>query len=127
MTFDNQGGAPNYYPNSFEGPKSSLRARILEPPYKIWGDVYRFDSGDEDNYSQATIFWESVLDESARKRLVDNIAGQLVNALDFIQEQTVVNFSKVSRDFGRQLTQALSNKRKQKLQRDGRSSMITKF
>jgi catalase len=111
---DNQGGAPNYYPNSFGGPEPLQRARDLEPPFKVSGDVYRFDSGDEDNFTQARVFWHSVLDDGARKRLVSNIAGQLVNAAEFIQERTVSNFAQVSADFGQQLTKALREKRNEK-------------
>lgn len=112
---DNQGGAPNYYPNSFSGPEPSEVARALEPPYRVSGDVYRFDSGDEDNFSQPRVFWNSVLTDAERRRLVMNIAEQLGNAADFIQERAVGNFTKVSEDFGRQLTQALKEKRGPKL------------
>lgn len=108
---DNQGGAPNYYPNSFTGPEPSARARNLEPPFKVSGDVYRYDSGDEDNFTQPRVFWNSVLDEAARKRLVMNIADHLGNAAEFIQQRAVANFTKVSDDFGRQLTKALMEKR----------------
>lgn len=113
----NQGGAPNYYPNSFSGPEPVQRARDLEPPYKVSGDIYRFDSGDEDNYSQPAIFWNSVLDEAARARLVTNIVDHLSNALGFIQDRAVGNFAKVNADFGRMLRRALAMKRNEKVQR----------
>ncbi|CRK95906.1 CLUMA_CG009352, isoform A [Clunio marinus] len=116
MTFnDNQGGAPNYYPNSFEGPEPSSRTVNLQQPYKVSGEVYRFDSGDEDNFSQATIFWNQVLDEAARKRLVSNIAGHLVNAKAFIQERAIGNFAKVSSEFGKALTEAIKLKKSAKM------------
>lgn len=108
---DNQGNSPNYYPNSFSGPEPSQRARDLEPTYKVSGDVYRFDSGEEDNFTQARIFWNSVLKESERQRLVSNIATQLTKAERFIQERTVANFSKVSNDFGQSLAKALKARR----------------
>lgn len=79
------------------------------------GEVYRFDSGDEDNFSQPTIFWNNVLDEAARKRLVSNIAGHLVNAQQFIQERAIANFSKVSIDFGKALTEAINLKKSAKM------------
>lgn len=47
------------------------------------------------------------MDEGHRKRLVENIAGHLVNAKDFIQERAVKNFSQVDPDFGRRLETAL--------------------
>jgi catalase len=81
----------------------------------VAGEVYRHDSGDEDNFSQATIFWNNVLDEAARKRLVSNIAGHLVNAQGFLQERAISNFSKVSADFGKQLTEAINLKKSAKM------------
>lgn len=105
---DNQGGAPNYFPNSFSGPEESARARSLQPCCPISGDVYRFSSGEtEDNFSQVTDFWVYVLDEAARKRLVSNIAGHLINANVFIQERALRNFTNVHADFGRMLTESL--------------------
>lgn len=106
---DNQGGAPNYFPNSFSGPEECPRAKSLQPCCPVSGEVYRFSSGDtEDNYGQVTDFWVYVLDEEARTRLVDNLAGHLQNASQFIQERVVKNFTQVHADFGRMLTERLN-------------------
>lgn len=109
LTFnDNQGGAPNYFPNSFGGPAECERARKLETPYRVTGDVCRYSSGDsEDNFGQPREFWNNVLDEAARKRLVANIAGHLKNASPFLQERTIKNFAQVDVNFGRMLTDSL--------------------
>lgn len=107
---DNQGGAPNYYPNSFAGPQESERARKLAPPEKITGDVYRISSGHEDNFSQATIFYNQVLDADAKTRLVNNISGHLAGASTFIQERAVKNFSEVSTDLGSRIAANLKLK-----------------
>jgi len=112
---DNQGGAPNYYPNSFEGPQPSQRTVNLQQPYKVAGEVYRYDTGDEDNFSQASTFYNNVLDDAARKRLVSNIAGHLINAQGFIQERAINNFSKVSIEFGKALTEAINLKKSAKI------------
>jgi catalase len=106
---DNQNGAPNYYPNSFCGPEEERRASKLQPPYKVSEDVvYRYDSGStEDNFSQAADFWNNVLDDKARNRLVANIADHLRNASEFIQERAVKNFAKVNCSFGKELSIAL--------------------
>lgn len=101
---DNQRGAPNYFPNSFRGPVDASCYQKLEPPYKVYGEATRLDNGDlEDNFSQAADFWNKVLSEGARSRLVHNIATHLANAEPFIQERTVKMFSEVNRDFGKQL------------------------
>lgn len=109
MTFtDNQGGAPNYFPNSFEGPEENARARSLVVPEKISGDVDRYSTGEsEDNFSQCTDFWENVLKQDERNRLVRNIAGHIKAASVFIQERAIENFGKVHPDFGNKLKELL--------------------
>lgn len=113
MTFtDNQAGAPNYFPNSFSGPAECPRALKLTNVTKVSGDVCRFESGEsEDNFAQATDFYNVVLNAEERQRLVDNISGHLVAASQFIQERAVKNFSQVSADFGQKLADALKLKR----------------
>lgn len=114
---DNQGGAPNYYPNSFSGPEPCAFARKLQnSAYKVSGDVNRYETGDsEDNFAQPSVFYRRVLDETARKRLVSNIVNHLCNASPFIQERTVKNFTQVDADFGRQLTEGLKLRRTAKM------------
>ncbi|XP_026681853.1 catalase-like, partial [Diaphorina citri] len=82
MAFNNQGGAPNYFPNSFSGPQESERGRLST--FAVSGDVARYNSSDEDNFSQCTMFW-NILSQDERDRLVDNIVGALKNANDLIQ------------------------------------------
>lgn len=86
----------------------------MQQPYKVAGEVYRYESGDEDNFSQATTFYNNVLDDAARKRLVSNITGHLINAQGFIQERVISNFSKVSVEFGKALTEAINLKKSAK-------------
>jgi catalase len=108
---DNQGGAPNYYPNSFNGPEEEKRVDKLQPPYKVSGDVYRYDSGNtEDNFTQPADFWNNILDAGGRTRLVANIAEHLGRAAPFIQERAVKNFARVSAEFGKQLSASLKLK-----------------
>ena len=49
------------------------------------GDITRHPSEIEDNFTQAGIFFRQVLNQEEKERLVDNIAGHLVNAQKFIQ------------------------------------------
>lgn len=109
---DNQAGAPNYFPNSFTGPAECPRARNLEPKYRLVGDVHRVESGEtENNFVQATEFWNQVLDTEARRRLVNNIAGHLNNASPFLQERAVKMFGQVSAEFGKLLQEGLKLRR----------------
>lgn len=103
----NQGGAPNYHPNSFSGPTDDKRAKDLQPPFAVSGDVQRYDTGEEDNFSQPRVFYQKTLDAAHRERLVSNIAGHIKDASDFIQERAVKNFSQVDPDFGKKLADAL--------------------
>lgn len=102
---DNQTGAPNYYPNSFHGPQENRKA--LEHVEHIAGDVARWNSADEDNFTQPGNFWRNTLDDAARQRMVENIAGHLKNAQSVIQHRTVSNFAKVDEQFGMMLNEAL--------------------
>lgn len=108
--FESQDGAPNYFPNSFSGPVDDMK--YSPSTCQVSGDVKRFNSGDEDNFSQVTNFWSKVLNEAERTRLVDNIAGHLKDAQDFIQKRAVGNFSKVHPDFGHRLSEQLAKYQK---------------
>lgn len=39
--YSNQGGAPNYFPNSFSGPLNDSRAKELDPPFNVNGEANR--------------------------------------------------------------------------------------
>jgi catalase len=108
---DNQAGAPNYYPNSFSGPTDHVS--LNEASYKVSGECKRYDTKDEDNFSQVNTFWSHVLDDKARQRLVDNMAGHLKDAANFLQERAVTNFSKCHPDYGTALKAALDKYKKE--------------
>lgn len=107
---DNQAGAPNYYPNSFGGPKECERARKLNPPERVTGDVYRISTAQEDNFAQAGVFYNKTLNAEERARLADNISGHLAGASQFIQERAVKNFSQASSELGSRIAQKLKLK-----------------
>lgn len=102
---DNQNGAPNYYPNSFSGPEHNKVH--LESVCPVVGDVKRYDSGNEDNFTQVGTFWDKVLNDQEKQRLIENMSGHLTNAADFIQERAVANFTKCHPEYGRRLNEAL--------------------
>lgn len=105
MPIHNHGGAPNYYPNSFSGPKECPAAS--SPAFSVSGDVDRYDPQDEDDFGQATTFWKKTLDEPARERLVQNMVGSLRNASSFIVERAVRNFGRVDVELAQRLTDGL--------------------
>jgi len=96
---NNQGDGPNHHPSSFNGPRP-VGNSVKESSYATHGDVDRYETGDEDNYSQPRIFWEKILDKEQRQRLIMNICDQLAVTTKEIQERCVSEFSKVHEDFG---------------------------
>lgn len=105
MAFINPGGGPNYFPNSFNGPDH--QPQHLQSSFPVCGDVKRYETEDGDNFSQATDFWNEVLDEGGRSRLVENIAGNLKKAQESIRVKVIHNFAQVHKDFGRRLQKAV--------------------
>lgn len=107
MAVYNQNGAPNYFPNSFNGPRECPAVR--SPPFSVSGDVDRYEPENEDDFGQATLFWRNVLDANERSRLVQNLVGSLSKASLFIIERAVKNFSQVDIELGKKLTEGLRN------------------
>lgn len=108
MTVDeNQSSAPNYFPNSFSGPVDR-KPNEGEPRFTISGDVMRYNSTDEDNYTQVCTFYKKVLNEEEQQRLVNNIANHLVNAQEFLQERAIKNFSQACPEYGAGIRSALN-------------------
>lgn len=96
LAFNNQGAGPNYYPNSFNGPRPPMAKKISSQPLQVIGDVKRYDTGDEDNFSQARLFYHKILDDGAKERIVENIAESL-NAVTstMIQKRAIDSFAKI--------------------------------
>jgi len=62
MRFDgNEGGAPPYHPNSFNGPMT-LGVAARESVWSVGNDatVYRYETGAIDNFEQPADFWKNV-------------------------------------------------------------------
>lgn len=119
---ENQGGAPNYFPNSFSGPVDN--PSNLESEFSISGDVKRYNTADEDNYSQVGVFWRKVLKPAERQRLVENIAGHAINASDFLQKRVVKNFSQADPEYGRAIQEKLDQLKAQRKAKSGVSAQL---
>lgn len=112
MTLRHEGGAPNYFPNSFDGLLEHMND-TKTPTFQVQGRCDRYDSSNEDNFSQPAMFWNNVLKDEERERLVANLADHLSPAKNFIQERAVFNFTQVNAQFGAMLTKELIKKREQ--------------
>lgn len=106
-TFDSQGGAPNYHPNSFKGPRSDRRAKALAPILPIRGDATKYDNGADDNFTQPRALYQRVLDEPAKARLIENIVNNLRYAAGFIQDRAIANFTAVDEELGRKIKEGI--------------------
>jgi len=103
----NCGAMPNYLPNSFINAKPLPKWKEHRERLNTSPDIDRHDSSEEDDFSQVGDFWQKVLSEEERERLVQNIAGHLKDALLFIQERAVNNFEQAHKEFGHRLRAAL--------------------
>lgn len=99
-TMVHSNGGPNYFPNSFNGPQPDTSGHSQWHSDSVCGQVAKYETGREDNFSQCGVFFREVLDDGARDRLTSNIAGHLVNAQEFIQERAIANFSQVDPAYG---------------------------
>lgn len=92
-------GGPKVYPNAKEW---------TAPPEQVNATIDYYDLNDVDNYSQPRIFWEKVLDDGAKNRLVANLAGTIKLANETIRKRAVEVFSRVHSDLGNRLLNKLN-------------------
>ncbi|XP_054711025.1 catalase-like [Uloborus diversus] len=104
----NQGPGPHYYPNSYGGPQE--HPVYLETPFEVCGTATRYNSSDDDNFTQARIFYEQ-MNEDQKGRLIQNIVDSLSQAQEFIQQRQLNNFRQASEDFADRLTAGLTAKK----------------
>lgn len=105
--FDGNGGkGPNYEPNSFGGPAQTGVAE--EPPLRISGDAARYDHREgNDDYAQAGALFR-VIGAAEQADLMDNIAGSLSQAPQFIQERQLKHFYAADPAYGEGIAQRLA-------------------
>jgi len=124
MTVDgNQGGRPNYFPNSFSGHLEDRAGKLHV--MQVNGNVARYNSSNEDNFTQAGLFWRNVLKEGEKERLVENIGNDLSKAQKFIQERAIKNFAAADPEYGRRIQKAIRRMaRQQEATRGGGNSVF---
>lgn len=79
MRFDgNNGSAPNYFPNSFDGNFEDPKAKGL--PYELESNTvayYDRNENDNDHYTQPGELFDRVMDEEAKAHTISNIVGAM--------------------------------------------------
>jgi catalase len=117
MRFDDNGGrSKNYEPNSYDGPAQSNEP--LYAPLEIHGlaSSQPWERHPEDNdFVQAGNLYR-VMSEEAKRRLIDNIAGQLaVVSRDDVIERSISYFQKADADYGERLAKTVKSLRSKKV------------
>ncbi len=109
MRFDgNFGSAPNYEPNSFNGPVEDPAYR--ERPRTISGSVDRHNHRlDEDYYTQPGDLFR-LMTPDARERLIGNIVASMKTVPQRIQELQIRHFYKADPKYGQGVAEGLGLK-----------------
>jgi len=107
MRFDsNEGGKPNYYPNSYNGPEPQIDA--AEPPFEVSGKVARQKyTHPNDDFVQAGNLYRKVMTDRDRDHLIGNIVTHLCNAKKDIQIRQTKIFYKADPEYGRRVAEGL--------------------
>ncbi|HDS29856.1 MAG TPA: catalase, partial [Firmicutes bacterium] len=103
---NNEGGGPNYWPNTFGGPEPD--PSFAPPPIDISGMAARhaYELGDID-FVQAGVLYSKVMKEKDREHLVGNIVGHLKNAQKRLQLRQTALFFKADEDYGTRVAKGL--------------------
>jgi catalase len=102
----NGGGTPNYYPNTFCGPKP--RPEVADPPVEVSGMAARQSySHPNDDYVQAGNLYRTVMTDEDRDHLIGNIVAHLGNAQRRLQLRQAALFVKADPEYGRRVAEGL--------------------
>ncbi|WAR08887.1 CATA-like protein [Mya arenaria] len=71
------------------------------------GQVGRYNTADDDNFTQVGTFFNKVLTDEGRENLTSNIAGHLIGAQEFIQKRAIGNFAKADPMYGRMIQEKI--------------------
>lgn len=98
--------APNYYPNSFNGP--SPDSSFTPPPIDVKGMATRheFKLEDIDFFQAGELYRRAMLDYD-RGNLIKNIVGHIKNAEQRVQYRQCAVFFKADPDYGTRVAQGL--------------------
>ena len=100
-------GSPNYYPNSFLGPKPDPTVRW--PSLAVFGAVARHPySHPNDNFVQPRALYRKVMTNVDRDHLVGNIVDHLGKAKKKIQLRQTALFYRVDAEYGKRVAEGLA-------------------
>lgn len=96
---DNESGHPNYYPNSFHGPKPYVE--------KKKSVLLKIIQDESKNFDQARTLYEVELTSYDRSTLAQNIVESLLQAAPFLRERAVKLYTVIHPDLGRRVAEGL--------------------
>ena len=102
----NFGSAPNYEPNTQEGPVQDPKAAWSK--FAVTGQAGRYAYPHPNTpFEQPRTLWRKVFSETDREHLIQNLSGPLSQAKRPIQEGMLALFYKVDPDYGTRLSKAI--------------------
>lgn len=106
MRFDNNGGGPNYWPNSMGG--AAPDPSVSEPPIDLEGQAARHAQElTDDDFFQAGELYRRVMTDTDRAHLIGNIVAHLGGAQKRIQLRQTALFLKADPDYGQRVAEGL--------------------
>jgi len=103
---DNDGARVNYAPNSHGGPITDTKYAEPAVALKEATGRYQQTSRRNDDYSQATLFWQ-MIGPAAQDRLVKTITVHMQTVPPLIRERAVHMFTEVDASFGERMAEKL--------------------
>jgi catalase len=102
---NNEGGNPNYHPNSFDG-VTEFPDQML-PPRKEGGEVFRYNHRvDDDYYSQVGALFR-LMKPKQKEVLIHNIVESMKSIPKAIQDRQIAHFMKADKAYGEGVKQGL--------------------
>ncbi|VAW13897.1 Catalase KatE [hydrothermal vent metagenome] len=108
----NGGGAPNYFPNSFDNIEADKRYK--EPPFKMDSDIAGSygRNADDDHFTQPGALFRKVMAEQERKNTIGNIIGAMsgisgIRRNEIIQRQ-LNHFYKADKELAGKIAEGLN-------------------
>jgi len=104
----NQGGGPNYWPNSTEGTPRPVGEAASQHKYTVSGLGAKHPIKHPNcDFVQAGDLYRKVMTQFERDCLVKNIVGHLMHAKKPIQDRAVAMFVKADKEYGSRIAEGL--------------------
>lgn len=102
----NNGGKPNYEPNTFGGPVA--REEFRQSPVKITGLAMRYKVAHPNcDFAQPGALYRKVMTDYDRDHLIANVVGHLKQANRDLQERQLRHFYKADPEYGQRVAQGI--------------------